>query len=160
MSPHFNICIGSLILPIHTFILFKSTRTCVDICICFSVFERKKAFEEFMADGQQSFLDAEKHILGFDHPEIGSEACKSWQVPPALSTAIRYHHHPSQSKKDTLAYIVHIADVLAMMAGLGLGVDGLHYRMDAEALEFLNLNEKDVTGIISELVESVQEISE
>lgn len=124
------------------------------------VFERKKAFEAFMADGQQSFLSAERQILGFDHPEIASEACKNWQVPPALSTAIRYHHQPSESQGDKLAYIVHAADALAMMAGMGLGMDGLQYRMDHEALDFLNLNEKDVTGIMSEVVESVMEISE
>ena len=34
------------------------------------VLERKETFEEFMAGGQQSFLSAEKQILGFDHSEM------------------------------------------------------------------------------------------
>jgi HD-like signal output (HDOD) protein len=41
------------------------------------IFERKATFEEFMKDGHQSFLRAEKEILGFDHSEIGSEVCKT-----------------------------------------------------------------------------------
>ena len=123
------------------------------------VFERKEAFAEFMADGQQSFLRAEKQILGFEHSEIASEACKSWQVPQALSTAIRYHHYPSQSQGDKLAYIVHVADAMAMMAGLGLGIDGLLYKIDDTAFEFLNLQEKDVISIMGEVVESVKEIA-
>jgi len=123
------------------------------------VLERKEAFEEFMADGQQSFLKAEKQILGFEHSEIASEACKSWQVPQALSTAIRYHHYPSQSQGDKLAYIVHVADAMAMMAGLGLGIDGLLYKIDDAAFEFLNLQEKDIINIMGEVVESVKEIT-
>ncbi len=123
------------------------------------VFERKEEFEQFMADGQQSFLEAEKQILGFEHSEIASEACKSWRVPQALSTAIRYHHYPSQSQGDKLAYIVHVADAMAMMAGLGLGIDGLLYKLDDSALEFLNLNEKDIINIMGEIVEAVKEIT-
>lgn len=123
------------------------------------IFERKEAFAKFMADGQQSFLAAEKELLGFEHSEIASEACKSWQVPQTLSTAIRYHHYPSQSQGNKLAYIVHVADAMAMMAGLGLGVDGLLYKMDNTAFEFLNLKEKDTISIMSELVESVKEVT-
>lgn len=123
------------------------------------VLERKEAFAEFMANGQQSFLKAEKQILGFEHSEIASEACKSWQVPQALSTAIKYHHYPSQSQGDKLAYIVHVADAMAMMAGLGLGIDGLLYKIDDTAFEFLNLQEKDIINIMGEVVESVKEIA-
>jgi hypothetical protein len=46
-----------------------------------------------------------------------------------------------------------------MMAGLGLGVDGLLYKMDNTALEFLNLKEKDIISIMAELVESVTEVT-
>ncbi len=123
------------------------------------VLERQEAFKEFMVDGQQSFLAAEKQILGFDHSEIASEACKSWRVPETLSIAIRYHHYPSQSQGSKLAYIVHTADLIAMMTGLGLGMDGLSYKMDDKAMEFVGLHEKDVTDIMGEVVESVEKIA-
>lgn len=39
------------------------------------VHERKEDFEMFMQDGQETFLNAEQAILGFDHSEIASEFC-------------------------------------------------------------------------------------
>lgn len=124
------------------------------------IFERKETFDEFMADGRSSFLIAEAQILGFDHSEIAAELCTKWRVPDALTKAIRYHHYPSKSEGDELAYIVNMADTLSMMAGLGLGVDGLRYRMDEEAEEFLGLEEEDTNDIMTEVVESVEKISE
>lgn len=124
------------------------------------ILDRKEMFEEFMVDGKQSFLVAEKEILGFDHSEIASEVCKNWNVPETLTTAIRYHHHPSLTEENTLAYIVHMADASAMMTGLGLGMDGMLYQMDENAAEFLGLKADDVSQIMVEVVESVESISE
>jgi len=124
------------------------------------VLERAEAFKEYMADGKQSFLNAEKHILGFDHSEIASEACKSWHVPQTLTVAIRYHHYPSESQEDKLTYIVHVADAIAMMTGLGLGRDGMLYRMDDKAMEFLGIEVPDISTIMSEVVESVENIAQ
>ncbi len=124
------------------------------------IFERKEIFEEFLADGQQSFLDAEKDILGFDHSEIASEVCKSWNIPETLVTAIKYHHNPSQAGGDQLAYIVHMADAIAMMTGLGIGVDGMQYQLDEKAMEFLGLQEEDVGNIMTEVAVSVEDTAE
>ncbi len=124
------------------------------------ILERKDAFEEFMADGKQSFLIAEKHILEFDHAEIASEVCKNWNIPEALATAIKYHHDPSRSQGNELAYIVHMADAVAMMTGLGLGIDGLLYQVDDTAMEFLGLQEADLNDLMAEVLESVQKLSE
>ena len=116
-------------------------------------------FQEFMSDGQQTFLAAEKHILGFDHSEIASEVCKSWNVPEAMSVAIRYHHYPSESQENELAYIVHMADAIAMMTGFGLGVDGMLYQMDDKAREFLDFQEDDVSKIMSEVLDVVESMA-
>lgn len=124
------------------------------------VSDRKEAFHQSMADGQESFLHAEKQILGFDHAEIAAELCHKWQVPQALATAIRYHHDPSLSQGDDLSYIVHTADAITMMSGIGAGIDGMLYRMDENALEFLDLGDEDLTEIMVEVVESVQKIAD
>jgi HD-like signal output (HDOD) protein len=124
------------------------------------IFERKEAFEEFMGNGQHSFLDAEKEILGFDHSEIAAEVCKSWHVPEALAVAIRYHHFPSQSQGNELSYIVHVADAAAMMTGMGAGVDGMSYQMDNKAMERLGLQEADLSDIMVEVTESVDQMAQ
>lgn len=117
--------------------------------------ERKEAFEQLMADGAQTFLIAEKEILGFDHSEIACDLCENWRVPQMLTTAIKYHHYPVRSRGNELAYIVHTADAIAMMTGIGGGIDGLLYNMDDEAVQFLELQQEDIIGIMGEVVEFV-----
>jgi HD-like signal output (HDOD) protein len=117
-------------------------------------------FEKFMADGEHTFLDAEKKILELDHTEVASEVCKTWNIPKPLTVAIRYHHYPSQSNGSELAYIVHVADAIAMMTGLGMGIDGTLYQMDDTAMAFLNLKEEDVNDIMGNVLEAVQKISQ
>ena len=122
--------------------------------------ERWELFEKFMADSEHTFLDAEKKILDLDHAEVASEVCKNWNIPEPLTVAIRYHHHPSQSNSSELAYIVHVADVIAMMTGLGVGIDGTMYQMDDTAMAFLNLREENLNDIMSKVIEAVQKIAE
>ncbi|MBN2125550.1 MAG: HDOD domain-containing protein [Deltaproteobacteria bacterium] len=124
-----------------------------------SVLERAGAFREFMADGSVSFLQAEKEILGFDHAEIASELCRAWHVPNALSKAVRYHHYPSRSAGDELTCIVHVADAIAMMSGIGTGIDGMLYELEESATTLLGFQEEDFGLIMVEMVEAVQKIS-
>lgn len=124
------------------------------------VSERWQFFEEIMADGRHTFLDAEKEILELSHPEIASEVCKAWHIPKPLTTAIRYHHHPSQSQGSKLAYIVHVADAVALMTGLGLGIDGTRYQMEDKAMEFLGLKEEDLTDIVGSVLVATKKITE
>jgi HD-like signal output (HDOD) protein len=122
--------------------------------------ERWELFEDFMSDDDHTFLEAERNILELDHTEAASEVCKTWNIPKPLIIAIRHHHSPSRSNDSKLAFIVHVADAVAMMTGLGLGLDGTLYQIDDKAMEFLNLQEEDVTKIMGEVLEAAQKISE
>jgi len=116
-------------------------------------------FEAFMAGESESFLSAEKAILELDHAEAAFEVCKEWNIPKPLTIAIRYHHSPSHSNSSILAYIVHVADAIAMMTGLGLGIDGSFYNMDDDAMEFLGLKEDAINDIMVEVLSAAQKIS-
>ncbi len=124
------------------------------------IFKRKEEFEEFMKDGKQSFLVAEKEILGFDHAEIAFDLCENWRVPETLTVSIKYHHYPSMSERNELTYIVHMADVIAIMTAMGGGIDGMFYKMDDEAMEFLGFEEEDVDEVTHDILEAVEKISE
>ncbi len=121
--------------------------------------ERQSLFEEFMEGGEKTFLEAEKDILGFDHSEIAAQMCQTWKIPSVLTTAVCYHHHPSRSRENMLAYIVHVADSLSLMSGIGTGIDGMLYKMDSKALDFIGLPEESLASIIEETVDSVQKIA-
>jgi HD-like signal output (HDOD) protein len=120
------------------------------------VLERKEAFEGFMANDQQGFLLAEKEILGFDHAEIAAEVCKKWSVPDHVANGIRYHHCPSAAQDDGLPNILHVADGIAMMSGLGTGVDALSYEIEENAVSSLGLESKEISKIMDQVVASVK----
>ena len=122
--------------------------------------ERWQLIEDFMGNERVTFLDAEKSILELDHSEAAFEVCGAWNIPKSLTTAIRYHHHPNRSHENILAYIIHVADAIAMMTGLGLGIDSTFYVMDDKAMEFIGLNEGDINKIMTEIIDSVKKISE
>jgi HD-like signal output (HDOD) protein len=103
-----------------------------------------------------SFPDAERELLGFDHAELGGMCADRWRLPAALAGAIRYHHEPSKADDlSELLAITHIADVVCMWLGLGLGGDGLMYRMDECALEKLGIKEPDLMGVMSDTVHAI-----
>ncbi len=107
------------------------------------------------------FNIAEQEILGFDHPQIGGRVIKKWNLPTALVEAVQYHHQPD--KADThkmLTYIVHLADAIGCMLGIGLGSDGLMYVFEENTLNVLGLNKEDVESIMSELADKVEQVDE
>jgi len=124
------------------------------------IFQRKEAFREAVQNGKDSFLRAEKEVLGFDHGEIASEVCEKWKIPPHLSLAIRHHHNPAQSEDNELAHIIHVADVVAMMTGIGGGLDGMLYKIDDQAMSLLDLGHTDVTILMGEVSEYVEKTVE
>lgn len=103
---------------------------------------------------QVSFIQAEKEILGFNHAEIGGKVAEKWNLPPEFVHAIAYHHEPTQENEcHQLTYIVHLADIICSMLGIGLGNDGLLYAVSGEAIEALNFKENDIDSIMSEMKE-------
>jgi putative nucleotidyltransferase with HDIG domain len=111
-----------------------------------------KEFGEVMVHAQdmnQSFSNAEQDVLGFDHAEVGARLTEHWNLPSHLVQAIRYHHTPSQQDPSSpLTSIVHLADVLCITLGIGLGTDGLQYSLEYNTLEMLHLDDAAVDGLL------------
>jgi HD-like signal output (HDOD) protein len=119
------------------------------------VLERQADFEMAMSTGEETFLAAEKEILGFDHAEIASEACAKWNIPEALAVGIRYHHDPSESDDNKLAHVLHISDSIAMMSGIGTGIDGMLYQMDENSMEILSVEADELSDLMEEIADYV-----
>lgn len=77
-----------------------------------------------------SFEIAERSVLGIDHAEVGAALLKSWRLPDDIVCVARWHHHPEQFQEQgaQVVNLVHVADTLSMMEGIGIGNDGLNYR--------------------------------
>ncbi len=123
--------------------------------------DQEEAVDSFLEqDEHNTFLKAEKELLGFDHAEIAFDLCQKWSIPENQSLAIKFHHRPSMSENNELAYILHAADLIAMKGGIGTGFDSMMYEAEDNALEFLNLTTEEMDSIMGEVVESVDKISE
>ena len=124
------------------------------------VLDQREAFDEFIEDENQTFLIAERQILGFDHAEIASEICSYWKFPEALTLAIKYHHNPSVSNGSEIAFILHLADYIAVLSGSGYDLDEILDIKEEGTDKFLSLHEKDVKSIEDAIFESVLRIEE
>lgn len=105
-----------------------------------------------MVEGKNlSFLEAERTILGFDHAEVGGKVAQKWNFPDDLVEAIKYHHTPERATENPeLVSIVHIADAITMIMGIGIGADGMSYNFSQFAIDILDLSENEIESIISE----------
>ncbi len=76
--------------------------------------------------GTLSWLDCEREILGFTHPELSAAAVAKWRLPDAIRAAVLDHHleHPSTSEPRentySLATVVRCADVEVNRAGISV----------------------------------------
>jgi HD-like signal output (HDOD) protein len=81
-------------------------------------------------------------VVGFDHAELGARVAQAWNFPAPLVEAIRLHHAPAEAViKPRLAQVVHLADAIALMLGVGLGADGLSYPIDSRTLAALGYDD-------------------
>jgi HD-like signal output (HDOD) protein len=124
------------------------------------VFERKDDFAKCVDDGRKSFLKAEQEVLGFDHAEIMSRATRFWRFSETQSVAIRFHHYPSVSEKNQLAYVVHLANYLANTCELGAGGDAAKPELEPGVMKFLGMPEEGLGDIINEMIDSVAKLEE
>lgn len=124
------------------------------------ILERKEEFKKFLKDDQKTFLQAEQEILGFDHAEIMSRATRFWRFSEPQSIAIRFHHYPSISENDQLAYVVHLADYVAKSLDMGAGGDEFNPELEAGALKYLGITKEALEDLAAEVIDSVKKLEE
>ena len=108
-----------------------------------------------VCDEKQSFVEAERAVLGFDHTEIGAMVAEKWKLPDNIVRCIRYHHEPGAlDTPDSNVDAVYLANCVCLMLGIGIGADGLCYRADESVVTRHNLSESDLESIgVSVLVD-------
>jgi putative nucleotidyltransferase with HDIG domain len=104
---------------------------------------------------------AEQEVMGLDHAEVGGELAKHWQLPALLEECIRYHHNPTAaSQYPKAAAIVHIANVLAMMAEVdSLELDDFS-PIEAAAWAQAGLDEDCIEEVVREAQAEIKEVEQ
>jgi hypothetical protein len=73
--------------------------------------------------------------------------------------AIRYHHYPTHSGNNQLAYIVHVADFAAKEAGFKSGKTSSSTDIDPHILEYLGFKNAQLEPIMAEIITSVEKLA-
>jgi putative nucleotidyltransferase with HDIG domain len=106
-----------------------------------------------------TFEEAEQEVLGIDHAEVGACLLEHWNLPRSLVEAVRWHHQPENIARDAVtAYLVHVADVVCLMAGLGTAVDALSYRPSHHVMAELGLRMNALDEIVYEVLNELMRI--
>jgi putative nucleotidyltransferase with HDIG domain/predicted Zn finger-like uncharacterized protein len=121
------------------------------------VVEMKAEIAEFMEREQKTYLDAETRFFGLNHAKVAAEVCRKWKFPAVMSNAIGWHHVPSKSSQNLLAYILHLADHLATMVGIGYDSDDVLSQVEGGTMDFLGLKQTDLGDLVSKMTESVDQ---
>jgi putative nucleotidyltransferase with HDIG domain len=107
------------------------------------------------------FEQVERSMFGIDHAEIGANILRRWSFPPAMISAVRWHHDPDAAPKPNhLIDVVHVADVLCLMSGIGMGREGLQYRPSPAACERVGLTEGLLEKVASQTLLWANDLAE
>ena len=106
---------------------------------------------------QEEWTEIERRLTGCDHAEVGAIVVRSWNLPDRVVEAVACHHQPARAELDpTFAAAVHVANAAALMAGIGLGVDGLRYPLEEVAIQRLSWSEEDMAALMGEMQAAVE----
>ncbi len=113
------------------------------------------------AAGDTPFQEAERRVLGIDHAEVGADILRRWRLPETIVASVRWHHDPDAAPQPSdMIDLVHVADVLCLMIGVGVGREGLHYAPSAMASSRLDLKSRHLETVASETLRWVGELEE
>lgn len=107
------------------------------------------------------FETAEDMVLGTNHADLGARILKQWSLPAGIVNAVRWHHDPeSAEQSDSMLDIVHVANVLCLEIGIGVGRDVPQQQPCGAAVERLGLTPDHFEKVAGQTLQWVQELSE
>lgn len=108
-----------------------------------------------------SFEAAEDMVLGTNHADIGAQILTQWCLPFDIVNAVRWHHSPESADKNTTTLdIVHVANVLCLMVGLGAGRDKMQNTPSEIVAKRLGLEPYHLEKIASQTLEGANELAD
>jgi putative nucleotidyltransferase with HDIG domain len=108
-----------------------------------------------------AFETAESIVLGINHAEIGAQVLSKWALPEGIVHAVRWHHEPEKAERvDRMLDVVHVANMLCLMIGIGVGREGLHYQPSPVVTARLGLTTAHLEKVASQTLQWANEISQ
>jgi putative nucleotidyltransferase with HDIG domain len=108
-----------------------------------------------------AFETAESIVLGTNHAEIGAQVLSKWSLPAGIVHAVRWHHEPEKAEQpDPMLDVVHVANMLCLMIGIGVGRDGLNYQPSPVVTRRLGLTTAHLEKVASQTLQWANELTQ
>jgi putative nucleotidyltransferase with HDIG domain len=121
--------------------------------------ENQDSFATIMDEQSMAFDKAEKEVLGMDHAEAGAMILNNWNLGSNISSAVCWHHAPDQADQyQSLVYLVHLGDMLALSEGVGTGIYGLQFSVSPEPVKALGLKKHHLEYTASKTLDKMREL--
>ena len=81
--------------------------------------------QDLVQAGGHGNEEAEMTVLGLNHSDYSAATLQKWNLPPAIQTAVRFHHNPDESTEDaakglTLSRVICAADAIVKKLGISI----------------------------------------
>ncbi|MDH5394665.1 MAG: HDOD domain-containing protein [Gammaproteobacteria bacterium] len=105
-------------------------------------------------------FEAEKHVFGFDHTQVGAELIRNWNLAPILQECVEFHHDPKSAKNFPVeAALINIANAVAVMADFDSNNEDDEIPMiDPVSWQLTGLTKNDLPAAIKQAQEEIKEI--
>ena len=98
-----------------------------------------------------SFEQAEEKVLGTNHAALGGLIAEKWNFSPKMIFIIKNHHLADlKAREDFETSIVYLAETVSMMDEIGIGADGLAYKMYEEIFDNLAVSKDYIQQLMTE----------
>ncbi len=119
-----------------------------------------EVIKELVREEKLSFMEAEIMVLGTDHAIVGAELLRRWGFPQEIIFAVRAHHDEDLMLQNQTSAIVALANILVNLLGIGMGTDGLSYRIPPSLLKVVGLKDRELFSIITQGFISFQNLKQ
>lgn len=110
----------------------------------------------------QPHCEAEQHLLGICHAELGARVCEHWHFRDDIVDAIAHHHQPGTgpgtSPSHPLRDVVHVADAIAHALDLTGDPDEAIPPINERVWERLALDEQRIVALLGSIEREFQEL--
>lgn len=105
--------------------------------------------------------EAERRVLGYDHPAVSEALLRYWEYPTSLVEAVAYHHNPLASPlAPDEAAVVHVSDHLVNAMRLGSSGEPSAPPLQPGVWEHLTLPVTFLTAVVRSIDEQIETVEE
>lgn len=119
----------------------------------------RRMIDSLAADPSQDLLEVERRCVQVTQQQCSRIVFGQWQLPDAIVEAICHHHAPSAAPASHLpvASLVHLANYISLLAGLGFCAEIAAGACDAHALSAVGVEDADAGNLTAELNARVEQ---